>query len=373
MVPQTSHRFQFWYELWDPGTTPAKLAWADVVIGLNGITPPSAKASSGAPQVLPYVTYYQDTYKDMGGVSRTFIRTPEDVSLLALERAGAVQTSAFKQGNPGWNVLCDNSMDMRQRAFAHANAIVAAGYGGLFVDNAAQTAQTCTSHSHQHLQPGQRSDDAYLVLLGDVQKQLKQLAGTSLLIANAGDPAVADQTGTGSNTGAMWSIPDFVLWEGYAYYDSEDPDAGNTNRDQVATTVQKSLVYGADATKAAKVLALSYPKTQQEALLSFALARIFGFAWTANLGDGQTQGHWGVFGASMPWSIGTPEGNLYMQAGLLSRRFTNGIAYANTGTASVTLNLPQSGQLVTAAGQSSVSQDVSVTLEPHAAAVLLAR
>jgi hypothetical protein len=71
VVPQTSHRFQFWYEFWDPGTTPEKLAWADVVIGLNGITPTAVKASVGAPQVLPYVTYYQDTYNDVGGVSRT--------------------------------------------------------------------------------------------------------------------------------------------------------------------------------------------------------------------------------------------------------------------------------------------------------------
>jgi hypothetical protein len=370
-VVQTRHKFQFWYEIWDPSTTPGKLAWADVVIGLNGIAPPTAVASAGSPQMLVYVTYYQDTYEDVGGVSQTFMKTAADVPLLALERDGVVQTSAFTQGNPGWYVLCDNSTELRSRVFAHLAVVTKAGYGGLFVDNAAQVPQTCTSASHQHLNPGQRSDDAYLTLLDDVQAQLKQLAVAPLLIANAGDPTVADQTGTGSNMGLMWTIPDFVLWEGYGYYDSDDPDAAGTSHDQIAATVQKSLIYGADANKAAKVLALSYPETQQEALLSFAMARIFGFAWTANLGDSQTEGHWGLFAASMPWSVGNPQGNLYVQGGLLARLFTNGVAYANTGATAVTVNMPQAGQLVTVAGQSSVSQGSSLSLDPHAAAVLL--
>lgn len=373
VVAQTSHKFQFWYEQWDPSTTPRKLAWADVVIGLNGIAPPVAVASAGTPQTLVYVTYYQDTYQDEGGVAQTFMKTAADVPLLALERGGVVQTSDFTQGNPGWDVLCDNSTELRNRVFAHLAAITKAGYGGLFVDNAAQVPQACTSTSHQHLNPGQRSDDAYLTLLGDVQAQLKQLATAPLLIANAGDPTVADQTGTGSNMGAMWTIPDFVLWEGYGYYDSDDPDATGTSHDQIAATLQKSLVYGADASKAAKVLALSYPQTQQEALLSFAMARIFGFAWTANVGDEQTSGQWGLFAASMPWSVGNPQGNLYLQGGLLARRFTNGVIYANTGATAVTVNIPQAGQLVTAASQSSVSQGLSLSLDPHAAVVLLSQ
>ena len=174
VVPQTTHRFQFWYEVCDPGTTPAKLAWADVVIGINGILPPVAEPSTGVPETLVYVTYYQDTDKSpANGVAQTFIKTDADIPLLALEVDGVMQMSDFKNGNPGWDVLCDNSTELRNRAFAHLATVTKAGYGGLFVDNAAQAPQTCTSTSHQHLNLGQRSDDAYLTLLGDVQAQLK--------------------------------------------------------------------------------------------------------------------------------------------------------------------------------------------------------
>jgi len=262
-------------------------------------------------------------------------------------------------------VLCDNSMATRQRALDKLTASIGSGYGGLFVDNAAQVPQTCTA-SHPHLKDGQRSDDSYLTLLGDVQAKLKTISTAPLLIANAGDISVADSTGTGSNAGAMWTIADFVLWEGFAY---EVDLPGSATRDRVDSTVANCQVYGADATKAAKILALSYPKTSQEALLSFALARIFGFAWTANIGSDGTEGHWGEFVLSMPWSVGDPQGNLYVQSALLARRFTNGVVYANTGSSAVTINFPQPGTLVLADGQATVTQNAS--LAPHAGAVLL--
>ena len=66
-----------------------------------------------------------------------------------------------------------------------------------------------------------------------------------------------------------------------------------------------------------------------------------------------------------------PQGNLYLQGGLLARRFTNGVIYANTGPTAVTVNIPEAGQLVTTAGTSSVLPGTSLSLGSRAAMVLL--
>ena len=353
MVSQTSHQFAFWYEAWDSSTTPDKLQAADVIIGIL------AQPTTTKSQSLAYVTYYQDR---MGG---DFINTADEIPLVTLQQNGVVQPSAFTSENPGWDVLCDNSLEMRRKAFDQLTRLINRGYEGLFVDNAADKNLTCTA-PHAHLHVGERSDDSYLVLLRDIRSQLNQLSTTSLLIANAGNITTADSLGTGANTGAMWTVADFVLWESYGYTSYQD-----SQHDQLAATIAKSLTYAADATKAAKTLALSYPRTQQEALLSFALARMFGFAWTANLGVNGLAGHWGVFAPSMPWTVGAPRGNLYLQGALVAREFSNGVVFANTGATAVAINIPQSGTFVTASGKSSATADMTVSVEPKSAAVLL--
>ena len=326
---------------------------ADVVIGALG------GATAAEPRFLAYVTYYQD---HLGG---QFINTADEVPLLALQKDGVVQATAFTDEDPGWDVLCDNSVELRRKALDQLARLVNQGYVGLFVDNAADKRLTCTA-THPHLHPLERSDDSYLVLLGDSRQKLKELLATPLLIANAGNITVADSLGAGANSGAMWTIADFVLWESYGYASYED-----SRHDQLDATVAKSMVYATDTNKAAKVLVLSYPQTQQEALLSFALARIFGFAWTANLGDSGRVGHWGAFAPSMPWAMGSPQGNLYVQGSLLARQFSNGIAYANTGNNAVDINIPQCGTLVSAAGGSPAIPNTTLSLEPHSALVLL--
>jgi hypothetical protein len=57
--PFAAYKFAFWYEPWDPQTTPPELKPADVIIGLAADAVASAHGANKL--VLQYETYYQST------------------------------------------------------------------------------------------------------------------------------------------------------------------------------------------------------------------------------------------------------------------------------------------------------------------------
>ncbi len=349
------NRFAFWYEDWVPGNTLSALAGAQLIIGTATSTVPAIHAANA--RALAYETYYQSS------VPGTFISSTSDISSVAFQGNDGWLTSVL---DPGWLVLCANSVNLHQRVLAQLNTLLGNGYDGVFVDNTISppASGAVCSAPHAHVNPDQRGDDAYLALLAEVRSAFSQRVPSGLLITNPGSPMWADQLGTGPPT--LWDLSDFVLWESYGYTSYTDQ-----RHDDLQNTIQYSRTYAADPVKASKLIALSYPQSSREALLSFAIARMFGFRWTANLGVDGSAGHFGEFTSSMPFSVGEPEGVLYVGNGLLARGFSNGIAYANISASALTVTVPQAGNLVMDTGATTIAANFSLTLPSHAAAVVL--
>ncbi len=307
---------------------------------------------------LAYVTYYQSA--DPG----TFISSEKDVPSVGFFSDGQHLQSTL---DPGWDVLCANSAVFRQRVVKQLNSLLNDHYDGLFIDNTIASpaaTDTCTA-PHAHVNPGERGDDSYLSLLAEVRSALQQASPNAIIITNPGNPVWADQLGTGIEP-SLWQSSDLVLWESYGY----TSDTGSEH-DDWQNTLTSSYTYAADPTKSSKILALSYPQNISEALFSFSGARMFGFRWTANLRVNGTSGHFGEFTSSMPSSVGQPQGPLVSHPGLLARQFSNGIAYANTGTSTVSVTISQAGTIMTARGAQAATANSSVSLAPDNAAVLL--
>lgn len=326
-----------------------------MIIGTVASTVPEIHNANAL--ALAYETYYQSS------VPGTFISSTADIPSVVFQSNDEWLASIL---NPGWLVLCANSVTLHQQILAQANSLLDQGYDGLFVDNSISppaSSTSCTA-SHTHVNPGQRGDDAYLSLLADVRSAMQQREASSILITNPGSPMWADQLGTGQTT--LWDISDFVLWESYGYTSETD-----LQHDDWQNTIQYSQTYAADPAKASKLVALSYPQNMREALFSFAIARMFGFRWTANVGVNSSPGHFGEFTSSMPFSLGMPQGDLYRSNGLMGREFSNGTAVANTSSSALTINAPQAGTLVTDTGTTTIGEDSSLTLPSHAAVVVL--
>ena len=348
-------RFAFWYEPWASNTL-SQLGSPQVTIGVSPSVIPELHAANS--RALAYVTYYQSS------VPGTFITDISDLPSVGFVSNGDILMSLL---DPGWYVLCSNSVELRRRVVAHIRSLTASGYDGLFVDNTIlnPAAHASCNANHHHVISNERGDDSYLSLLAIARTELQKSNSQSMLITNPGDPAWADRLGTGQEN--LWNISDFVLWESYGY-----SALNGTAHDNWQSTIELSATYAADPLKASKIIALSYPKTRQEALFSFAIARMFGFRWTANLGEDGREGHFGLFTSSMPFSLGVPQGVLYSaQNGVLARRFTNGITYANTTESAQPIPIPEDGQLITDTGQQAITANVTVSLPSHAAAVLL--
>ena len=98
---------------------------------------------------------------------------------------------------------------------------------------------------------------------------------------------------------------------------------------------------------------LSYPENLTEARFSFAIAKIFGFKWTANLGDslqntGKDGGEFGAFLNDIPFKRGGDAtcGALPDKSQLLLHRtFQHGDVFANTGTSTQSVPLPKSSRV----------------------------
>ena len=347
-------RFVFWYENWQSSTL-KQLSGAQVMIGVPTAAISDIHQANGI--ALPYVTYYQSA--DPG----TFILNRADLPSVGFYTDGQYLQSTM---DSGWDVLCPNSSILRQRVAAQLNNLIAGGYNGLFIDNtiaAPAASATCTA-SHAHVTPEQRGDDSYLSLLAEVRSELLEASPNAIIITNPGNPAWADQLGTGAEP-SLWQLSDLVLWESYGY------GADLSSHDNWQATISSSYQYAADPAKAFKILALSYPQSTTEALFSFAIARMFGFRWTANLGVNGKSGHFGEFASAMPYSVGVPQGPLYSMNDLLARYFSNGIAFANSGASSITITVPQAGQLVTAGGTQAIEANATLPLPSHTAAILL--
>jgi len=356
-----AHNFAFWYETWNPQTTPPQLKPSDVIIGLA----PDAVASAHAAnkQVLQYQTYYQSTPGTL------LLKTLDDLPNVGFQINQQFVASVFPE--PNNYVLCPNSAVLRQRVQDYVLQAVESRYDGIFVDNTFfdPPAHAVCDAPHQHAAAGVEGGIAFLQLLSEVRKTLLANNPAGILITNPGNPDWADQIATASPS--LWDISDVVVWESYGYTSIQ-----GSQHDVWNDTITKSYRYAATAPeKAAKLLVLSYPENVIEARFAFAVARFFGFNWTANLGEDQqntTQdgGHFGAFFNDIPYSLGQPVDPLPDPASVLHRTFQNGEIFINIDSTPQSVTL-QPGTIYLGASTTSTSSTTTVNLQPGMAAIVI--
>jgi hypothetical protein len=359
-------RFVFWYDKWTPDETVQKLNSADIVVGPDA-TGSIAELHASGKQALRYVTYYQARPK-------TFILpTVEDLPAVGFQQNGKFLPSRF--GGKDNYAVCDDSSAVHDRVMQQLADTIKLGYDGIFVDNTSldPTDKAVCQATHKHLRGNMRGDDAFLALLADVRTELKRQRPNAILVTNPFSPPTADGLGTGKGP-SLWALSDYVLWENFLYSPNRAGDhAGNWHRDYIAMAINVTK----DNSKRSKLLALSYPLNTDEAVSSFALARIFGFQWTANIGDADqntqaNSGHFGIFLAQVPFQLGDPVGNFdgTLQTLTFHRTFQHGEAWANASAQPMTVRLPR-GKLYFSGQQRDVPASTTITLPPRSGAVLL--
>jgi hypothetical protein len=361
---QGNANFQFWYEKWNANESIKKLPASNILVGLQ---PAGLKEVHAAgKKALQYVTYYQ---AQPGSVA---MPTLADLPSVGFQLNGTYLPSRF--GGKDKYALCDNAKAMRERAIKEmTDIIVNQGYDGLFVDN---TSLDPTNHavcqaSHAHVGPSMRGDDAFLALLAEVRDKLHQLKPDAVIMTNPFDANNADGQGTGGRS--LWDLSDYVLWEAFgwtAVY--QQPAHSNYSR----TFLQQALRTADNPSKAPKVVALSYPTSLQEAIFSYALAKILGFHWTANTGDHQVGvaangGFWGNFINQVPLELGAPNGGRdgSLDNPVFHRRFQRGEAFANASQKPVSVSVPAGVTLYTGAQAQSISAPTKINLAPGNGAV----
>lgn len=325
---QEKDRFSFWYEQWKPETTLKKLERANVLVGVPATAVPEIRKSGR--HALQYVTYYQGRFHTM------FLKDMQDLPNVGFKVGDQFVKSTY--GGENNYVLCPNSVELRNRALAQVSDNVKQGYDGYFIDNTfldPPAHAVCTA-PHQHLEKGVQGGKAYVELVSAISQKLKQQNPKAVVLVNPGNPAWISVLAPGKPS--LWDIADYVLWEGYGFTLARGPQHDDW---QHCLRVTRSLT----PQMSAKVVALSYPVNVAEARLSFAVARIFGLQWTANLGEvdqnsAKAGGHFGVFMNDVPFEIGEPVGPLPDRgATLLHRTFTHGEIFANMGPATETISL----------------------------------
>jgi hypothetical protein len=354
-------KFAFWYEPWKERATFEKLGAPGIVIGVAPSDVRSIQQMGG--RALRYVTFYQSK------LSQPFLKDESDLPNVGLWNGQEFLTSNFGKDR---YVLCPNSEVVHRRAMAFLDETMLDNhFDGLFVDNtypppAANT--YCGSLVHTHLLPGARSDDAWLELLSQVRQKVKAISPTAILITNPGSTDWADQLGTGK-FGNLWELSDYVLWESFGY---------SSYRGQKHDWWQRSIAtsFKLPEVKRRKILALSYPLDLSEAEYSFTIARIFGFEWTANLGESEVgtnkeNGHFGTFLAKLPFDLGIPAATIQGTpvSELISRRFEHGAAIANISDLPIRLEIPANVRLYVGDRVSNTISKSEVTLLPRTAAI----
>jgi hypothetical protein len=354
--------FAFWYDPWQPDATLKKVGAANVMIGV----PPSAipEIHKSGRRALQYVTYYQSV------LNHPFLKDRQDLPNVGFQVKGEFEKSAF--GHDDNYVLCPNSVELKSRVLRFLDTSLQQGFDGYFVDNTfldPPAHQVCSA-GHRHIKENVPGGRAYLDLLAAVRAKLKAQNPAALLISNPGNPRSAEEMAPGNPT--LWDLSDLVLWESYGYSASR-----GAKHDRWNSTIQESLSYAAIPEKSAKLLVLSYPENLAQARFSFAVARIFGFKWTANLGDSlqdtaKEGGEFGVFLSDVPFDLGEPLGVLPDKNNpLLHRMFQHGEVFANTGTAPQSISLPKSSRVYV--GDRTIEENAprTLSLEPMMAAIVI--
>lgn len=357
-------KFAFWYGAWQPDLTLGKLAPANVIIG----APPSAvpEIHESRRRVLQYVTYYQSVFH------QPFLKDRSDLPNVGFQLRGEFQKSAF--GGEDNYVLCPNSAELKSRVLNFVDVSLKQGFDGYFVDNTfpdPAAHEICTAQ-HNHVRAGVDGWQAYADLLASVKSKIKHERPNALLIVNPGNPAWLDQMA--SQSPSLWDVFDYVLWESYGY--SSHRGAGH---DRWKTTIEESFSYATVPEKARKLVVLSYPEDLTQARFAFAVAKIFGFNWTSNLGDrdqntNREGGHFGAFLNEIPFDLGEPLGSLPVKTTpLLHRSFQGGEAFANTGTTAESVIIAKGGTVYVGDQQPHRATSVKLVIPPMTSAIILTR
>ena len=349
----TAHTFAFWYDPWNPVSTPTAVKPADIVIGIAPFN--VAKAHALGKLAMQYQTYYQAMPNTL------LLSSTADLPNVGFEINQQPVLNVF--GTPNNWVMCPNSVMFHQRVQQYVQLAIDSGYDGLFVDNTFfdPPAHLVCDGAHAHVDPGAEGGRAYLTLLAEVRKTLKARNPSAVLMTNPGDPAWADLMATGSPT--LWDLSDFVLWESWGYTSFSD-----TRHDTWSDALTKSFAYVQNSPeKAAKMVMLSYVENVTEARFAFAMASFFGFNWTANLGVSK----FGSYLNSIPFhKLGQPLGTLPPLAPVLQRSFEHGAVFINTTNVGQSASVP-AGTLYLGAATSQTTASSQVTLHPRTAAIVV--
>jgi hypothetical protein len=359
--PAEKH-FAFWYEDWTPEAI-SKLQPANILVGASDVALPIIHRNGG--RAIQYVTFYQSV------TGRAFLKNSDDLSNVGFHTPQGYLPSAFG-GNDNY-VLCSNSAEMLRRALEYVNhSIGIQHFDGFFVDNAYEppaTTLVCDA-KHPHRSPGMNGGSAYIELMKQVYPAVKKQNPDALLILNTGSPAAADRLTSGGSS--AWDVADYVTWESYGYSSNSGPE-----HDRWPNTLKESFRI-AGTPHAAKILALSYPRSYPEALYSYGVASAFGFTYSANLGESErgkpsaNGGHFGVFSPSLPSLSGKPlDAPPAPSDTVLRRAYKNGIVFVNITAKPSVLVFPQGGTLYTAQGSSSVSGNSKFNLPQGQAVVII--
>jgi hypothetical protein len=356
---QQEPRFVFWYEDWKPGTW-EKLQPATHLIGVPADAVNEIHSKGG--KALNYVTFYQTVF------GTAFLKSGDDLSAVGFHTPQGYLPSAF--GGANNYVLCSNSQELRNRALAYVDqALSTTKFDGLFIDNAYQppaTTLVCDA-KHAHVTPGEDGGSAYVELMSAVYSAAKKANPSNLIIINVGNPARFKLQSHGHT---LWDFSDYLLWESYGHASVVGPGHDRWNQ-----TIEASFDL-ANSPNAKKVIALSYPKTDAEALYSYAVASAFGFKYAANLGISEqgkegSGGHYGIFAPELPKLIGLPiDAPPKPGQTILQRTYTNGSCIVNFGKSDYPIVASHSGTLYLEGGSSKVAKGERYSLPPGKSSIL---
>ena len=353
-------QFAFWYEDWKADTW-QRLQPANVLVGV----PPNAVADihSHGGKALAYVTFYQSPF------GRDFLKDESDLQNVGFYSDGSFLKSVFGADR---YVLCSNSAELRRRILAYLDVVLnSQHYDGLFVDNTylAPATKLVCSAKHAHVGSGETGAAAYIDLLQAVYAQVKKRNPQAIVMTNPGNPAYADQLRNGNKT--LWDFSDYVLWESFDY-----TSHSGSAHDAFTSALKQSSSVGSHS---AKIVALAYPRSPEEALSSFAFARALGYRYAANIGERQKEspdasgGHFGIFLAGLPTDLGEPLSAPSERNGLLFREFSGGEVAVNSSSAVQRFPVSKSGTLRLGSATRSVKTGEKVEVQPSQSAIVTYR